>query len=258
MGRPGRHLDAVLFDLDGVLVDTVPLHARAWQETFDELLAELGRADRFDPDGDYRRLVDGLPRADGVRSFLADRGIALPEGSRDDGPRERTVHGVGTAKNDRFGALVARGGVEPLPGAVARLHGLHAAGVAAAVVSSSRNARSVLAAAGLDRLVDLVVDGVDRAAAGVAGKPDPGVYLLAAERLGVPPGRAVVVEDAVAGVEAGRGGGFGLVVGMASAAGAAPLRAAGADLVVPDLAALGDDPDRWLPVTPTAASSRSG
>ncbi|HEU4628308.1 MAG TPA: HAD-IA family hydrolase [Gemmatimonadaceae bacterium] len=229
--RPGPPpITAALLDLDGVLTRTAVVHAAAWQAT-------------FDPDADYRRYVDGKPREAGVRDFLASRGLALPEGAPDDPPERDTVWGVGARKNARFHALLAERGVPVAAGAPERLQAWRTAGLRLAVVTSSRNGRVVLERAGLADAVELLFDGTDRARLGLRGKPAPDSYLAAARALGVPPARAAVVEDAIAGIEAGRRGGFGLVVGIAAdETGAARLRAAGADLVAPSLAALPDPP----------------
>lgn len=245
---PPPSIAAVLLDLDGVLTRTAALHAAAWKAVFDALLRQRagGSAARpFDADADYRRYVDGKPREAGVRDFLASRGLALPEGAPDDAPERDTVWGVGARKNARFHALLAERGVPVADGALARLRGWRAAGVRLAVVTSSRNGRVVLERAGLADEMELLLDGADRARLGLPGKPAPDSYLAAARALDVPPGRAAVVEDAVAGIEAGRRGAFGLVVGIAADGGAAArLHDAGADLVVPDIAAL---PDRLRP-----------
>lgn len=238
--------DAVILDLDGVLTRTARQHARAWKRMFDAFLAApAGGAaeDRrpFDMASDYPRYVDGKPRLDGVRSFLESRGIRLPEGGEDDGPDRDTVHGLGARKNRFFLELLDREPVETFDDAVEQLHRWRGQGLATALITSSRNGRRVLAAAGLESAFDVVVDGADAARLGLPGKPAPDVFLHAARSLGVEPGRAIVVEDAISGVEAGRAGGFGLVVGVARDGGGA-LAAAGADLVVRDLREVGDAP----------------
>ena len=233
---------AVLFDLDGVLTSTATQHFAAWKETFDDLLR--GRAQEqgtaFVPfeQEDYLRSVDGMPRFDGVRNLLAARGVQLAEGDLDDPPDAVTVHGLGNRKNELVNAIIATEGVEVYDGSVALVRQLRAAGVDTAVVSSSRNCLAVLTAAGIVDLFDARVDGEVAAELGLPGKPAPDTYLEAARRLRVEPGEAVVVEDALSGVEAGRAGGFGLVVGVDRAGQAEALRAAGADLVVTDLAEL--------------------
>lgn len=245
--RPDRY-DAVLFDLDGVITDTARVHAAAWKEMFDEFLrrhaAEEGdEQEPFDDEAEYRRYVDGKPRYDGVRSFLAARGITLPEGGPDDPPDARTVHGLGNRKNELVGALLAEG-VEPYPGSVALVHQLRERGTGVAVVSSSRNCGRVLEAAGIADLFDAQVDGRVAGELGLPGKPAGDTYLEAARRLGVPPERAVVVEDATSGVEAGRNGGFGLVIGVDRTGNPEALREHGADLVVADLGELVDGPSQ--------------
>lgn len=240
--RDHPHIDAWLFDLDGVLTDTARLHARAWKDVLDGVLRSLAARGGppfvpFDPVGDYARFIDGMPRDDGVRRFLAARRITLPDDPGADPAVPGSVQEVSAAKNDRFEELLAREGVEEHAGARAAVTALRAAGARTAVVSSSTHAVGLLTAAGLDGLVDLVLDGRDRHRLGLAGKPAPDTFLHAAQELGVAPARAAVVEDALAGVEAGRAGGFGLVVGVTDGDGA-DLRAHGADAVVGDLRAL--------------------
>ncbi|MBL8774317.1 MAG: HAD-IA family hydrolase [Acidimicrobiales bacterium] len=241
MSSLGR-FDAVVFDTDGVLTDTAVVHAAAWQRLFDEFFerwagAATGGAPQapFDPVGEYLALVDGKPRYDGVRSVLAARGIELPEGDPDDEPGVETVCGLGNAKDAYFHERMRADGVRAFADARRLLDRLEAGGRRSAVVSASRNAREVLATAGLLDRFAVVVDGVDSDRLGLAGKPDPALFLTAADGLGVPPHAAVVVEDAVAGVEAGRRGGFGLVVGVDRVGQAEHLHAAGAHLVLPDL-----------------------
>ncbi len=234
--------DAVLFDLDGVVTPTAEVHMHAWQMLFRDFLEERSAADGTDyapyTDEDYFAYVDGKPRYDGVRSLLASRGITLPEGSPDDPPSAATVSGLGNRKNEAFSAILASDGVEAYPGSVALVEALHAAGTPLAVVSSSRNAPAVLEAAGLTAYFRLVVHGGLAAELGLPGKPAPDTFAYAAEQLGTTNARAVVLEDAVSGVAAGRAGAFGLVIGVDRGAGAEPLTDAGADLVVTDLAAL--------------------
>jgi len=233
---------AGLFDLDGVLTKTATVHAAAWKEMFDDFLraraAETGRPFvPFDLHEDYDRYVDGKKRADGVRSFLASRGIELPEGSPDDPPAAATIHGLGNRKNELVLARMADG-VEVYPGSVRYVEALRDAGLPRAVVSSSANTKTVLAVTGLDKLFDTVVDGVVADRENLAGKPAPDTFLAAARRLGVPPEQAAVFEDALAGVEAGRAGKFGCVVGVDRVGQADDLRRHGADVVVTDLAEL--------------------
>lgn len=234
-------LDAVIFDLDGVITDTAVVHAAAWKRLFDGYLAARFGTDGFRPfeEADYLAHVDGKPRYDGVRDFLASRGIALPEGDPSDPPDRETVCGLGNRKDEYF-QVALRDGVDPYPSSVDLVRALREEGTAVAVVSSSRNAGAVLDAAGLGELFPVRVDGVDAHELGLAGKPDPALFLEAADRLGVDPDRAAVVEDALSGVEAGRRGRFRLVVGVDRADQAAELRQHGADVVVDDLGQLRD------------------
>lgn len=232
--------EAVLFDLDGVLTATAKLHAASWKRTFDDYLRSRAsaRGEPFRPfemPGDYARFVDGRPRYDGVRTFLASRGITLDDGAPDDPSGRETVCGLGNRKNALFGDLLAGEGVEVYPGSLAVVRHLRRHGVRCAVVSSSRSCEAVLDAAGLAGLFELRVDGQVAARRGLAGKPAPDTFVHAARVLGVPPARAAVVEDAIAGVEAGRAGGFALVVAIDRIGGKAALARAGADRVVTDL-----------------------
>jgi alpha,alpha-trehalose phosphorylase len=236
--------DAALFDLDGVVTRTADLHAAAWAELFDDVLrrraAEGGEPFQpFDREADYLAHVDGKPREEGVRSFLAARGIALPEGDPADGPEVASVHGLGGRKDALFKRHLQRDGVAVFESTLDLIRSLRAQGVRTAVVTSSRNGREVLRAADLEALFDVRVDGLDARAFGLQGKPHPDPFLKAAALLGVPPGRALVIEDAVSGVEAGRRGGFGLVVGVDRGGNRDALAARGADLVVADLGELG-------------------
>lgn len=238
-----RDFDAAIFDLDGVITRTARVHAAAWKRLFDDFLR--ARADRmavpfqpFDVDTDYPRYVDGKPRFDGVASFLQSRGIELPWGEPGDSEDAATIYGLGNRKNRYFHEHLAREGVEVFESSVRLLHALRRAGIKTALVSSSRNAAAVLEAAGLVDLFDARIDGVDLARLHLKGKPAPDLFLLAAERLGVVPARAIVVEDAVSGVEAGRAGRFRHVIGIDRHGRPEALRQAGADLVVPDLAFL--------------------
>ena len=231
---------ACLFDLDGVLTRTAELHAAAWKEAFDGVLqnrttSEAAALPPFDLHADYETYVDGKPRADGVRSFLASRGIELAEGTPTDQPSADTVHGVGRRKNDLVQKLMAQRGVAAYDGSVRFLAAVREAGLGRAVVTSSENASAVLCAAGLEGAFDVQVDGTMAHELGLAGKPAPDVFLEAARRLGVAPTHAAVFEDALAGVAAAHAGHFGLVVGVDRAGEADQLRAAGADVVVEDL-----------------------
>ena len=232
--------EAVLFDLDGVLTATARLHAAAWTRLFDGYLAERAAAESapfrpFEP-RDYARYVDGRPRYDGVRAFLASRGITLPDGAPGDPPGDGTVCGLGNRKQAFFHDVLAGEGADIIPGTVAVVRHLRRRGVRTAVVSSSRNCAAILESAGLAGLFELQVDGVVAAELGLAGKPAPDTFLHAARTMGIAPARAAVVEDAIAGVAAGRAGGFGLVVGIDRAGVPDELARAGADLVVTDLA----------------------
>jgi beta-phosphoglucomutase family hydrolase len=229
---------ACLFDLDGVLTKTATVHARAWKEMFDGFLR--GRGEPFEPfeAADYEEYVDGKPRLDGVRSFLAARGIDLPEGSPDDPTEADTVHGLGLRKNDRVLELIREQGVEPYEGSVRFVEAARDRGLRRAVVSSSSNARDVLVAAGIDQLFEDRVDGLVAERERLAGKPAPDTFLFGARLLGVEPAQAAVFEDALAGVEAGRAGRFGWVVGVDRSGEAEALRGRGADVVVRDLSEL--------------------
>jgi len=229
--------DAALFDLDGVITPTAEVHRQAWARMFTDFLADRPDVAPYTED-DYFAHVDGKPRYEGVASFLASRGIELPHGDPGDDPTRETVCGLGNRKNDYFRDVLDSDGVEPYPGSVALLDHLARRGVRLALVSSSRNAMPVVEAAGLADRFEVVVDGVVAARDGIAGKPEPDTYVAAAERLGVPTAKAVVLEDAVSGVQAGAAGGFGLVIGVDRGAGADVLREHGADLVVSDLAEL--------------------
>jgi len=237
------HTRACLFDLDGVLTPTAAVHAAAWKEMFDAFGRQ--RASRtgepfapFDTVAEYDEYVDGKPRADGTRSFLQARGITLPEGGPDDPPGAETIHGLGNAKNEIVLRKLAEGSVPAYPGSARYVAAVRAAGLACAVVSSSANCHAVLASAGLAGFADVVIDGEVAAREHLAGKPAPDTFLAAASRLGVPPAGAAVFEDALAGVAAGRAGGFGWVVGVDRAGQADALRAHGANTVVTDLADL--------------------
>lgn len=242
LGLPEK-VRACLFDLDGVLTDTASVHTRAWTVMFDAYLQE--RSERtgekfvpFDPRADYQTFVDGKRREDGVRSFLASRGIELPEGDPDDGPDAETVSGLGNRKNESFQQTLRQDGVEVFDGSRRYLEAVAGAGLGVAVVSSSANTRDVLEITGLDRFVQQRVDGVTLREEHIAGKPAPDSFLRAAQLLKVPPAEAAVFEDALSGVAAGRAGHFGLVVGVDRVGQSEALRRNGADVVVTDLAEL--------------------
>jgi len=229
---------AALFDLDGVLTPTAEVHMRAWQQLFVDFLTRRGLVDQPYLEKDYFDHIDGKPRYDGVRSLLASRGITLAEGDPADGPDVETVCGLGNRKNSFFAQVLADDGVTAYPGSVQLLDFLDRRGTKVAVVSSSRNARPVLEAAGLADRFGVVVDGELAARESLPGKPSGATYLYGAQQLGEPVERTVVFEDALSGVAAGRDGGFGLVVGVDRGVGADRLTEAGADLVVSDLAEL--------------------
>jgi len=234
---------ACLFDLDGVLTQTAKVHAAAWKELFDDYLRRraerLGEPFReFDLHDDYDEYVDGKPRLDGVRDFLASRGIHLPEGGPDDPPDAETVYALGRRKNDLVLRRIHDQGVEAYPGSVAYVKAAKEAGLSRAVVSSSANCREVLAAAGILDLFEVRVDGLVAERDHLAGKPAPDTFLAAARLLGVQPSEGAVFEDALAGVAAGRAGHFGYVVGVDRVGQAEALAAHGGDRVVKDLAEL--------------------
>src|SRR5678815_264038 len=237
--------DAVLFDLDGVVTDTASIHATCWKQMFDQYLRNRARnrGEAFRPfelATDYRLYVDGKPRFDGVRDFLSSRGIHLPEGSPDDAPEAETVGGLGNRKNDLVNKVIEEEGVEPYEGSVKFIHQLRHQGFKIAVVTSSQNCEAVLKAAKVEAFFNVRVDGNTIRAQHLAGKPAPDTFLTAARQLGVAPTRAVVVEDAISGVEAGCSGNFGLVIGVARKGNAEELRHHGAHLVVNDLGQLVD------------------
>jgi alpha,alpha-trehalose phosphorylase len=239
-----RHpYDAVLFDLDGVLTSTTELHVEGWTRALDSVLCEWARRTGtpqrpFDPEREYVALLDGKPRTDGVRDFLRARGVDAPEGRPDSPPEEWSVHGIGNRKQALVEQALADGAIDAFPGSVRWVEHLRATGLRTAVVSSSTNADRVLHAAGIGDLFELTVDGSDIEELGLRGKPEPDGFLEAAWRLKVRASRAVVVEDALAGVAAGRAGGFGLVIGVARNASHRELQDAGAHTVVADLGEL--------------------
>jgi beta-phosphoglucomutase family hydrolase len=242
LGLP-ENVRACLFDLDGVLTDTASVHTKAWKTMFDDFLSKRAQLTGdefvpFDPAADYRKYVDGKKREDGVRSFLESRGIELPDGSPDDSGDAETVHGLGNRKNDAFQQVLAKDGVDVFDGSRRYLEAAAAAGLGIAVVSSSANSREVLEITGLDRFVQQRVDGVTLREEHIAGKPAPDSYLRGAELLNVTPDAAAVFEDALSGVQAGRDGNFGFVVGVDRVGHAEDLRRNGAHIVVTDLAEL--------------------
>jgi beta-phosphoglucomutase family hydrolase len=238
---------ACLFDLDGVLTRTAVLHAKAWKRMFDAFLrarsAKRGEPFvEFDIVRDYERYVDGKPRDEGTRSFLASRGVDCPEGAEGDAATAETIHGLSERKDEILRALIREEGVQAYAGSVRYLEAVRRAGLRTAVVTSSRHCCEVLDSAHIADLLEARIDGVAAAAEHLPGKPAPDTYLAAARAVATPPGEAAVFEDALAGVEAGRAGGFGLVVGVDRLGQAEALRRHGADVVVNDLAHLLDDP----------------
>jgi beta-phosphoglucomutase family hydrolase len=234
---------ACLFDLDGVLTQTALVHNAAWKQTFDTFLEAWSEQHGqpfvpFDSGSDYHEYVDGRPRADGVRIFLASRGITLPEGTPDDGPDAATVNGVGNRKNELVLQKIKEGAVQVYPGSVEYLQAAKAAGLRRAVVSASANCQDVLEAAGIADLLEVRVDGIVARERNLPGKPAPDTFRYGAELLDTPPENCAVFEDALAGVAAGRAGGFGIVVGVDRVGQAEALRAHGADIVVQDLSDL--------------------
>jgi beta-phosphoglucomutase family hydrolase len=240
-----KEIQACIFDLDGVITDTASIHAAAWKRMFDDFLRsrpDTSGADLrpFEP-ADYRRYVDGKPRYDGVQSFLESRAVSLPYGSPDDPPELETICGLGNRKNEEFQRHLDENGVQVFPDTIAFIDGLHQRGIRTAVISASRNCQPVLRAAGVEDLFETRVDGVIAAELGLPGKPDPAVFLEATRRLEATPDSAAIVEDALAGVEAGRRGGFALVIGVDRTGHPDDLLEHGADVVSSDLAQLLED-----------------
>ncbi|MBS3803210.1 MAG: trehalose-phosphatase [Oleiphilaceae bacterium] len=234
---PGLY-DGVALDLDGVITSTAQTHAQAWKAVFDELLSRQGSEKPFDIDRDYRQFVDGKPRYEGVLSFLESRGIDLPWGNTSDSPGFDTVCAIGNRKNQLFQDLLKKGGVEVFPSSLSFIRQAREAGLAVGVASSSRNCKAVLKAGGIEDLFDARVDGGDLEQLGLAGKPEPDMFLETARRLASDPGRTVGIEDAASGIVALKKAGFGLVIGVSRGDGAEDLRRCGADLVVADLSEL--------------------
>ncbi|MCG5529443.1 beta-phosphoglucomutase family hydrolase [Halorhodospira halochloris] len=234
---------AAIFDMDGVVTRTATVHARAWKEMFDEFLQRYSveRGEPFvpfDEEGDYFAYVDGLPRHDGVRSFLAARGIELPEGEHGDPQELDTVHGLGSRKDALVQQVLARDGVEVFPDWLERVKEWRQAGVKTAIVSSSLNCQAMIRAAGIEELFDARVDGAVSRELGLKGKPDPDIFIEAARRLDVEPSASVVFEDAISGVQAGAAGGFAVVVGVARHGNHADLIEHGADVTVSEITEL--------------------
>lgn len=234
------HVTTCLFDLDGVLTSTAEQHRAAWKETFDAFLRTRDGFREF-TDDDYNNYVDGRPRYDGVRTFLASRHIQLPEGEPNDPPTANTVHGLGNRKNELINKIIEEGGVRPYPGSVRYLEAARDAGLRIGVVTSSANGAAVLEAADMAKFVEARIDGVVITERGLRGKPAPDSFLAGAEALGVEPAVAAVFEDALSGVQAGRAGNFGYVVGVDRVGQTEALREQGADVVVTDLDQLLED-----------------
>jgi len=249
-GGPTATVGAVIFDTDGVVTRTASVHAAAWKEMFDAFLGARATAPGEScgemSDDDYLCYLDGRARFDGVEAFLASRGVTLPYGDPGDPPERETVCGLGNRKNEAFGAVLHDRGVAPFESTLVLARALRADGIRTGVVSASENCAAILEAAGATDCFETRVDGLDARAKHLAGKPDPALFLEAAVRLGVRPADAAIVEDALVGVEAGRRGGFGLVIGVDRSGQATALAEHGADVVVPDLAWLEIDADgRW-------------
>jgi beta-phosphoglucomutase family hydrolase len=242
LGLPDA-ITACLFDMDGVITQTAKVHDAAWKEMFDEFLRDWSKEHNekfvpFDPVRDYEEYVDGKPRIEGVRSFLESRGIELPEGEESDKPGTPTLNGLGNKKNELFNVVLKRDGVQPYEGSVRYVKAAREAGLRTAIVSSSANTEAVLKAAGVEGLFDVRVDHQVAEEHKLRGKPAPDTFLEAARMLGAGPANAVVYEDALAGVAAGKAGHFGFVVGVDRVGQADQLHAHGADVVVKDLAEL--------------------
>jgi beta-phosphoglucomutase family hydrolase len=252
---PATDFAAIIFDLDGVITDTASVHAAAWKRMFDDFLSRYAARQGvpFQPFGtetDYRLYVDGKPRLDGLRSFLGSRGIALPEGRLEDPPGEETIHGLGKRKNEDFLKQIRERGVEVYGSTGDLIHSIKKHGLKAAVISASKSCATILDSVNLSDLFDVRVDGVDVEILGIPGKPAPDIFFKAARQLKVQPKRVMVVEDAISGVQAGRAGKFGLVVGIARTGEREPLLANGAHVVVSDLSeiCIAGDPENAQPL----------
>lgn len=249
---PLLNIDAVIFDLDGVITDSAKVHAVAWKTLFDEYLGLRAKRYReafqsFALPEDYIRYIDGKPRYDGVRSFLLSRGIRIPDGDPRAGPNDETICGLGNKKDCIFNNILDQNGVEVFHSSISLVRELQAIGVCRGLVSSSKNCRRVLQITGIEGLFGVRVDGIMSAELGLKGKPAPDIFLKCAELLGVSPKRSVVVEDAISGVQAGRAGNFGLVIGIDRVGLGGILGKNGADVVVPDLLYVSpDDMDKWF------------
>ncbi|MFQ5852020.1 MAG: trehalose-phosphatase [Candidatus Binatia bacterium] len=237
---PGVNFDAIIFDLDGVVTDTAKVHSTAWKELFDSYLRTRESRDKepfspFDKELDYLSYIDGKPRYDGVRSFLKSRGIGIPYGHASDEPDQETICGLGNKKNKLFAEILERDGVEVFQSTLDLITEAKSHGIRVAIVSSSKNCLTVLKIAHIENLFDARVDGVVSASLGLKGKPNPDIFTKSAEILGADTSRSVVVEDSIAGVEAGKAGKFGMVIGVDRRGHSATLREKGANLVVKDL-----------------------
>ena len=234
--------EAVIFDMDGVVTDTAQLHSRCWKRVFDEFLRarspDGGDLPRMFTDEDYLLYVDGKPRYDGVESFLSSRQVELERGEPSDPPGSATVCALGNLKDLIFGQAVEEDGVNLFESTVGFIRSVRSCGLRTALISSSRHAKAILKTLGATNLFDAIVDGLDAEALKLPGKPDPAIFLTAGGRLGLPPVRVAVVEDALAGVEAGQRGGFGLVIGIDRHSHSSALTQHGADVVVRDLSEL--------------------
>lgn len=238
-GRQGLHFEAAIFDMDGVVTNTAAAHSGAWKQTFDEFLKQRA-ASRGEPftefsRDDFRRFVDGRPRYNGVDAFLRSRGIELPRGTPNDPPGNDTVCGLGNRKNVLFNQIIEREGVRTFDSTVSLAREMVRRGIKIGLATSSYNSEEVLGRTGIPRLFEAVIDGVESARRGLKGKPDPDIFAAAASDLGVPNGKAIIIEDAVSGVQAGAKGGFALVIGIAREGNELELRENGADIAVRDL-----------------------
>ncbi len=244
---PAHRLDAVIFDMDGVVSDTARVHERCWKRVFDDYLrdhsARTGAVLRLFDEKDYARYVDGKPRYDGVECFLSSRGISLAPGAPSDPPGQDTVCALGNLKDRDFERAVTEEGVTLFESTIAFLRTLRSHGLSSALISSSRHARLILEQVDIEHLFDTIIDGIDAEALELPGKPDPAIFITAARHLHVVPARAAVVEDALAGVEAGHRGGFGFVIGIGRSSHADELLEHGASVVVKDLSELEWQPD---------------
>jgi trehalose 6-phosphate phosphatase len=243
-----KKFDAVIFDMDGVITQSARVHAESWKRMFDEYLQQRAKLQGkkfvpFDREKDYYQYIDGKPRYDGTRSFLESRGVSLPYGSPEDSPDKETICGLGNRKNQYFLKYLKEHGTESYPSTMDFIRKMQARNKRVAVISSSRNAKEVLEAAGVLTLFHVIVDGIDSAKQNLKGKPKPDIFLEAAKRLDVNPKRTIVIEDAISGVKAGKAGGFGLVIGIDRSGQNPELKSSGADVVVSDLSEIRSEND---------------